>query len=693
MDHAHLTGKNLHISKTSTGSISPMGIQTPTVIGEMYSDTTAGTFWVATGLTNTSWKQVSGGSGSTYSFNTPLNELNTVVSITKADNSTDGYLSSSDWNRFNSGVSFIPGNLTSSTGLTITNGIGSTVTSTGTKITISNGYHLPTTVEVSTWNNKQNILTIGNLTTSTGLTITNGTGSIIGSGTSIKIANGYHLPTIGEQTNWNTAYSDAHLHSNKTILDNINQNLGTSYSPSFTGLTVGSSTGLMKRNSGVISTAIAGTDYTSNWSEVNILYVGKHGSDSNDGSNIAKAFLTITHAISVAVSKTPSSTNRIEIHVTDAGQYTENITVPSWIGIIAVSANIIGNHIVNDNSLLQSFRITTSSGTAILKSSGSGAASISCQKLILTDDANGVMCNSGSINYVGQSIDVINGIALGNLSTDICNINVIVISITGSGIAAAALSSGRLLLFCGSIYDNGSGYGFYLQNTGEIDATIARVSCDTAYYIYGKFANLRLTCASLSGSTSGKATYISADIGIETNNVAISTNLTLASFTSTGILKNNSSGLVSGGNKIISSDVNSSYYLPTTADESNWNGKDVVIQMVDRVTSIYVNTSGACFPIPARLNGMHLSSCYARVVTAGTGGSANLFNFTKNGSNMLSTSLMINVGDLSSDTALVPYVIDPSHSTVSTKDFIVCQILQCNDTAPLGLSLTLTFSL
>lgn len=39
-------------------------------------------------------------------------------------------------------------------------------------------------------------------------------------------------------SNWNTAYTSAHFHTNKSTLDVINQSLGTGYWPTFTGMTL-----------------------------------------------------------------------------------------------------------------------------------------------------------------------------------------------------------------------------------------------------------------------------------------------------------------------------------------------------------------------------------------------------------------------------------------------------------------------
>ena len=42
--------------------------------------------------------------------------------------------------------------------------------------------------------------------------------------------------TTGDITNWNTAYSQSHTHTNKAFLDTINQNMGTSNTVTFDGI-------------------------------------------------------------------------------------------------------------------------------------------------------------------------------------------------------------------------------------------------------------------------------------------------------------------------------------------------------------------------------------------------------------------------------------------------------------------------
>ena len=150
------------------------------------------------------WVANSGGGGGSGTvteiiFSAPLTggtiTTDGTVGITQASGSTDGYLSSTDWTTFNNKQdSITAGNLTEATSsiLTITGGTGAVIGS-GTTIKVeqasasASGYLSST--DWSTFNNKQDSITAGNLTeaTSSILTITGGTGAVIGSGTTIAI--------------------------------------------------------------------------------------------------------------------------------------------------------------------------------------------------------------------------------------------------------------------------------------------------------------------------------------------------------------------------------------------------------------------------------------------------------------------------------------------------------------------------
>lgn len=130
-----------------------------------------------------------------------------------ADASHNGYLSSSDWTTFNNKQSTLTlGNLTDvgTDGIVITGGTSAIIGS-GTSIAqhvadaSHNGYLSST--DWSTFNNKQAALTLGNLTDAgtDGITVTGGTGAIVGSGTSIAqhVADTTHNGYLSS-TDWNT---------------------------------------------------------------------------------------------------------------------------------------------------------------------------------------------------------------------------------------------------------------------------------------------------------------------------------------------------------------------------------------------------------------------------------------------------------------------------------------------------------
>lgn len=141
--------------------------------------------------------------------------LGTGVSIQVKQSSTSqsGYLSSTDWNTFNGKQATLTiGNLTDAgtDGIVVTGGTGSVIGS-GTSLaqhvadTTHNGYLSST--DWTTFNGKQSSLTIGNLTDAgtDGIVVTGGTGSIIGSGTSLAqhVADSTHNGYLSS-TDWST---------------------------------------------------------------------------------------------------------------------------------------------------------------------------------------------------------------------------------------------------------------------------------------------------------------------------------------------------------------------------------------------------------------------------------------------------------------------------------------------------------
>jgi hypothetical protein len=147
------------------------------------------------------------------SASAPLSITSNAISITQANTTTNGFLSSTDWNTFNSKQNALTiGNFTEvnsnvfmfpdgTTGKTIGN-LSIQMIQAGAS---TNGYLSST--DWTTFNNKQSSLTFGNFTetTSSVLTITGGTNAIIGSGLSVQVKQA-NTTTNGflSSTDWNT---------------------------------------------------------------------------------------------------------------------------------------------------------------------------------------------------------------------------------------------------------------------------------------------------------------------------------------------------------------------------------------------------------------------------------------------------------------------------------------------------------
>jgi len=152
----------------------------------------------------------------------------TSISQHVADSTHNGYLSSTDWSTFNSKQPALTlGNLTDAgtDGITVTNGTGAVI-GTGTSLsqhvadTTHNGYLSST--DWNTFNGKQAALTLGNLTAGgpDGISIGTGTGAVVGSGTTVsqQKADATHSGYLS-LTDWNTFDTAATTVSSATPLD------------------------------------------------------------------------------------------------------------------------------------------------------------------------------------------------------------------------------------------------------------------------------------------------------------------------------------------------------------------------------------------------------------------------------------------------------------------------------------------
>jgi hypothetical protein len=193
-----------------------------------------------------------------YDASLPLKVIAGVTSIAASSSVCDGYLKKEDFATFlgkQDSISF--GNLSSGSELSISGGTGA-VKGAGATVSVASGYTIPTTTEVNAWNSipsvspgnvttssegviltgatgatagphmtvdidpasaictgvlkkedfstfaaKEPALSKGNLTSGTELSISGGTGAVIGAGAGISVASGYVIPTSANASYWN----------------------------------------------------------------------------------------------------------------------------------------------------------------------------------------------------------------------------------------------------------------------------------------------------------------------------------------------------------------------------------------------------------------------------------------------------------------------------------------------------------
>ena len=180
---------------------------------------------------------------------------------------------------------------------------------------------------------KQNTLTLGNLT-ATGLTVTGGSSAIVGSGLTL------------------TPKLSGNLQVNGGNIDTI-QNIQTGSSPTFAGLTVGSSTGIVKVTSGTVGVATAGTDYqgvtTFSYPFINI-------------SN------TITLGITGNLQLTGNNLDTIQNITTASSPTFAGLTVGSLSGVLKATGGVLsGSSILNNlGSPTSSFSFNSQNLTNLL---------------------------------------------------------------------------------------------------------------------------------------------------------------------------------------------------------------------------------------------------------------------------------------------------------------------------------------
>jgi len=252
------------------------------------------------------------------------------------------------------------------------------------------------------------------------------------------------------------------------------------------------------------------------------LYVGKHGNDSDDGLTSGTAFKTFMAAITAAISSGLNQYNRYRIICNDAGNYTENLTIPAWIFIDALSAVIIGNHTMTDTCVMNIGKLVASSGTVITRTvtDSSLRASLLCHSIAATGNTNVFDLTGGStLDLTLYRLSIENGTAIylnnnGDISGYIGKIDII-----GNGRAIGiynASASANLLI--NSITDSGSGTSVHMTADGTVNLVVGEINTNVSVDM--SIGVLDLHCTKISGTinkSGGVFNYISSSDGIKTS--------------------------------------------------------------------------------------------------------------------------------------------------------------------------------
>ena len=528
----------------------------------------------------------------------------TTIQVAKADTDTDGYISSEDWNTFNGKEpALAKGNLTETTSsvLTITGGTNAVI-GTGTTIAVSqagaasDGYL--SSADWTTFNAKEPALTKGNLTeaTSSVLTITGGTGAVIGSGTSIQVSqassttSGYLssadwttfnskqgaltftsplVNTSGTITiNQSGAASDGYLsstdwttfNSKEPALTKGNLTEATSSVLTITGGTgavIGSGATIQViQASSTTSGYLSSTDWTTfNGKASNSFTTIAVATQSNIVADSATDTLTIVAGTGVTIT-TNDSTDTLTISATGSGGTVTSIstTAPITGGPITGSGTI---SITQSNATTDGYLSSTDWGTfngkqdaiTLTTTGSSGAATLIGSTLNIpqyTDQFTGTVTSVAALTLGTTGTDLSSTVANGT-TTPVITLNVPTASATNRG----ALSSGDWTTF------NGKQDAITLTTTGTSGAsTLVGATLNIPNYTEqytGTVTSVDLTAGtgiSVTGgpiTTSGSITVTNNDRGSsqdifktiavsgQTNIVADSNNDTLTFAAGTGI--------------------------------------------------------------------------------------------------------------------------------------------------------------
>jgi hypothetical protein len=232
-------------------------------------------------------------------------------------------------------------------------------------------------------------------------------------------------------------------------------------------------------------TAVAGTAAVT---QTNAVYISKAGNDSSSGLTKDDPKLTIGAAVTVASGLTPTTSNRVELHIQDAGDYAEDVNLPNFVSLIGPAATITGTSTavdMGDSSVVRLNRIVaTGIGITFSNSSDEGWADVD---EITTAGVNPAINIQSGILYLkarriiaSSSGNAVNVFGVGHIVLDLGEIEVA----TGTGFRLGG-SVTTAVGTISKITDTGAGIGIDIDasSTGKADLVVGLLDCTTTYTV------------------------------------------------------------------------------------------------------------------------------------------------------------------------------------------------------------------
>lgn len=261
-------------------------------------------------------------------------------------------------------------------------------------------------------------------------------------------------------------------------------------------------------------------DHTHTHTENQIIYVGKHGNDSNNGRSIELAKLTIGAGILAASEQTPGPSNRIAVQIVDAGTYAENVTMVSHVDVIGHSATLDGTITLIDNSTVKLREIAPSAGTGLQllkKTSGTSASYAYIDRIDSRNVTNSICVRNqanGSVIFVwcAQMWVGAGNVGVGDQANGFGHVHLLCPDLYLAGNNALGIAgnsnSASIIGYIDHILetDNPTGTAaISVGASGIVHLTCTQIIADTAYTI-APGGQLNLVCPDIQGVRTGTVT-------------------------------------------------------------------------------------------------------------------------------------------------------------------------------------------